>query len=170
MQPSADLPPRRALFFPVVLATVFLSIIGMSAGLVLGARHRQAAQNLAGPPPTTAAVSPSPTAPLCRPETQAMGRQFGADGPLRVVLKLVTRTSAVWICEDDAGRLYYHANRGGEDAPWIERKTALFMPDVQRDGDAFMVTATDGTTFSISAERLRIGHTDGTVETQKAVR
>jgi hypothetical protein len=37
---SVDLPPlRRPLFFPVVIATVFLSIIGMSAGLVLGSHH-----------------------------------------------------------------------------------------------------------------------------------
>jgi hypothetical protein len=49
-------PPRRPLFFPVVIATVFLGIIGMSAGLVLGSRHEEPVR--AGP--TSAPVS-SPT-------------------------------------------------------------------------------------------------------------
>src|SRR3954451_10139979 len=39
--PPDDLsPPRRPIFFPVVIATVFLTIIGGTAGFMLGERHR----------------------------------------------------------------------------------------------------------------------------------
>jgi hypothetical protein len=165
---SADLPsPRRPLFFPVVIATVFLSIIGMSAGLVLGSRHSDG--QTVTPPPYTTSASPTPTGKPCRTETQEMGRTYGASGTLRVELLLRTGTSAIWICSDDAGRLYYHANRGGEDARWVENETALFMTGVQRNGDGYVVQAHDGTTFSIDSRRLRIVHKDGKIEVQTAV-
>ena len=76
----------------------------------------------------------------------------------------------MWICADDDGRYYYHANKGGPDGPWVERKTALFLADVRRDGDEYLATASDGTTFSVTAERLFIVHKDGRPETQEAVR
>jgi hypothetical protein len=98
-----------------------------------------------------------------------MASQFGANGTLRVALELRTKSSAVWICVDDDGRYYYHANKGGSDGPWVERKTALFLADVRRDGDEYVATASDGTTFSVTTERLFIQHKDGRPETQEAV-
>ena len=166
--------PRRPLFFPVVIAMIFLTVIGMSAGLVLGARHKRADQAL--PPrnnPTPVATTAAPTrsaGPPCRPETQQAARRFNAQGVLTSVLVLRTRSSTVWICEDDAGRLYYHANRGGADAPWVEGRTALFMADVRPEGDGYEVTAADGTRFSVDSRRLFIQHADGREETQTAVR
>jgi hypothetical protein len=171
---SADLPPpRRQLFFPVVIATVFLSIIAMSAGLVLGDRHKQA-QNAAPPAGqgqyTVPPASPTPRGDPCPKQSQAMGEQQGAVGALRIDLKLKTRSSTVWICADEAGNLYYHGKKGGSDTPWVEGKTALFMTGVQRDGDGYTVTASDGNTFSINAKRLYIVHKqDGKVEVQPAV-
>jgi hypothetical protein len=172
---SADLPPpRRQLFFPVVIATVFLSIIGMSAGLVLGARHKQA-QNAAPPADqgqsTVPAVTPTRAGKACPEPTQAMGQKYGAVGRLLMDLKLTTKSSTVWICEDDAGNLYYHANRGGENARWVEGETALFMTNVQRDGDGYVATAADGNTFSVNSRRLYITHAkDGTTEVQPAAK
>jgi hypothetical protein len=172
---SADLPPpRRQVFFPVVIATVLLSIIGMSAGLVLGDRHKHA-QNTAAPSDqaqyTAPATSPSPLDPRCPAETQKMGASQGAVGVLRIALEIKTKSTTVWICRDEAGSLFYHANNGGANAPWVEGKTALFMSGVQRDGDGYAVTANDGNTFSITAERLRIVHKqdNNRVETQPAV-
>jgi hypothetical protein len=170
---SADLPPpRRQVFFPVVIATVLLSIIGMSAGLVLGDRHKHA-QNAAAPSDqgqnTQPAASPSPLDPRCPAQTQKMGATQGASGVLRIALELKTKSTTVWICRDDAGSFFYHANNGGADAPWVEGKTALFMSGVQRDGEGYTATATDGTTFSVTSNRLRIVHAkDGRVETQAA--
>jgi hypothetical protein len=174
---SDDLPaPRRQLFFPVVIATVLLSVIGMSVGLVLGSQRdadRGPGQQQQQPQiASTSADNPAttePAGPACRSETQDMAAQFGAVGTLRVALTIRTKSSGVWICVDQDGRYYYHANRGGPDGPWIERETALFLPDVRRDGEEYLATASDGTTFSVTPERLHIVHKDGEPETQKAV-
>jgi hypothetical protein len=169
VDPSDDLPPqRRPLFFPVVIATVFLSVIGMSAGLVLGSRHQADVRGAQQQPQTSQLTPSADHRPECRPETQDVARRFNAAGTLRVALLLRTDTSAVWICEDENGGLYYHANRGGERAKWIENQTALFLPGVQHDGDGYVVTASDGTTFSITSDRLFIVHKNGREETQKA--
>ncbi len=175
MDVSDDLPPpRRALFFPVVIATVFLSIIGMSAGLVLGSRQkaedrdaRQAQQQQQQQAPVVQPTTNRPPGPACRDETQAAAELLGVAGRLTQVLRLRTRTSIVYICADEAGSLYYHANSGGE--TWIEGETALFLPNVVSDGDAYHATAGDGTSFSVNRKRLFIVHADGTKETQPAV-
>ena len=59
----------------------------------------------------------------------------------------------------------------GEHGRWVENDTALFLPDVQRDGsdEAYVVTAVDGTNFSITAKRLFIVHAGGREEIQPAV-
>jgi hypothetical protein len=168
---SDDLPPaRRALFFPVVIATVLLVIIGMSAGIALASYHdgRKAddqAQSVAAP--SSAPVIPK--APACRSETQSAAVGSGAKGTLRIVLLLRTKTSAVWICQDEAGQLFYHANRGGEHATWIEGQTALFIPGVRPDGAGGYTVDYDNTNFDVNADELRIVHKDGRVEVQKAI-
>ena len=182
MDLSDDLPsPRRALFFPVVIATVFLSIIGMSVGLVLGSREKAEARRVdqqaiqrqqqqqqprggqAGP---TATPAPRPSGPPCRAETQAQAQLLGGAGQLVQVLRLRTATSLVYICADEEGSLYYHANNGGE--TWTEGETALFLPNVVRDEGEFRVVAGDGTRFSVTKKRLYIVHKNGRPETQPA--
>ena len=176
MDLSDDLPPpRRALFFPVVIATVFLSIIGMSVGLVLGSRQKaedrraerqvQQQQQQQQAAPTAGAVT-RPSGPPCLPETQDQAELLGVAGRLTQVLRLRTRTSVVYICADEAGSMYYHANNGGE--TWIEGETALFLPNVVRDADGYRATAGDGATFSVNKKRLFIVHKDGREETQPA--
>jgi hypothetical protein len=152
---SDDLPPpRRPLFFPVVIATVFLSIIAMSAGLVLGSHYK---------PPDTPADTYVPTEPAattiaCPPEMHATARRLGYDVTLSQVLKVrVAGTgTTVWICHDELSRLYYQANRGGYEKTWIEGKTALFLPNVVRDADGYLATADDGNTFAVNEQRLEI--------------
>lgn len=162
-------PPRRPLFFPVVIATLFLSIIGISAGLVLGSRDRD--DDPAAPPQavrTTRTTTPTATSggQPCREETQAASRLAGAAGALTRVLLLKTETSVVYICRDEAGSLYYHANNGG--GAWIENQTALFLPNVVRRANDYYVTAEDGATFSVNRKRLLIVHADGREEEQPA--
>jgi hypothetical protein len=169
---SDDLPPpRRALFFPVVIATVFLSIIGMSVGLLLGSRQkaedrRAQQQQQQQQDPGAQRTAAEPSGPACRDETQAAARLVGVAGQLTQVLRLRTRTSVVYICADEAGSLYYHANNGGD--AWIEGETALFLPGVVADAGEYRVTADDGTSFSVTSERLFITHKDGSPETQPA--
>jgi hypothetical protein len=164
------LPPRRPLFFPVVIATVFLTIIGMSAGIAIASWRGGQNQDSQGQNITTpTAAGTTPSGDPCRPETQLIAPGFGAQGTLRIQLLLRTKTSAIWICADEAGHLFYHANSGGENAKWIENKTALFLANVQPDANGgYQVTATDGTTFSINSKRLLIVHKDGREENQPA--
>jgi hypothetical protein len=174
---SDDVPPRRRpLFFPVVVASVFLAIIGLSVGLVMGTRAKDEAR--AGrlqTSPTLAPAAPlTPAARQCRRETQDAAQRFNPSGTLVIVLRVRTATSEVWICQDSAGRMYYHANRDGAEAVWIEGKTALLLPDVVRHGDGYRVaSAADGrgrtTTFDVNEQRLLITHKDGREEEQPTV-
>jgi hypothetical protein len=170
---SDDLPPpRRPLFFPVVIATVLLSLIGVGAGLAIGARHRD--DNRTNPPidqpktPTVAPTTGGPTGKACLPQTRKTAEAHGISEPLTQVLVIKTRTSVAYICQDPEGHLYYHANntRGGE--PWIEGKSAIFLTDVVQDGDGYRATADDGVVFSVTRSRLEILHKDGSTETQNA--
>lgn len=168
---SDDLPPPRGrLILRVAIATVLLTAIGVLGGLFLAGQDK--ANGGREGPVAAPGSSPVPPAtdgrPACRAETQEMARRAGAEGTLKLDLVLRTRTSAVWICEDQGGRLFYHANRGGENGPWIERKTALFLDDVRRKGDAYAAVAVDGTVFSVNTERLLIVHKDGREEVQRA--
>jgi hypothetical protein len=169
------------MFFPVVIATVLLIIIGMSGGVVLAWYHKgkktdNQGQSSDGPTSGTVTLT-APSSPFssgsgepCRPETQQIAPAHGAKGVLWIRLLLRTKESAVWICADDAGKLWYQANRGGEHATWIEGRTALFLAGVLPDGNGgYQVTADDGTLFSINAQRLRIVHKDGTIEVQDAL-
>jgi hypothetical protein len=177
---SEDLPPpRRPLFFPVVIATIFLTIIGMSAGLALGARHKhlnagdQPQNNVPvvnSPTEATSAPTLPPGAKPCTSHTQEIASQYGAQGELAIVLKLRTAKSTAWICRDATGALFYHANRGGEFATWQEGSTALFLTGVRAVGDEYVVTAKDGVTFRITSRRLEIVHKNGVIETQAAAK
>jgi hypothetical protein len=168
-------PLRRPLLWPVVIAAVLLAIVGASVGLVMGARTedraaatRPPAGSTQGPAPTSA----TPSEPACRTETQAAAGRFSPSGTLRQVLQIRTAYSGVWICSDAAGRLFYHANRGGAQGAWIEGKTALLLPDAVPYGDGYRVRSVgaDGltTTFDVSSERLLITHANGREEYQAA--
>ena len=130
----------------MVIATVLLSIIGMSAGLVLGSRHK----------PGYVSDQPANSALDCPPEMHDTARLLGYDLPMTQVLKVRAASSGttIWICADPDGRLFYQANRGGAEQRWIEGETALFLAGVQQGPDDYHVTASDGNTFSVNEERL----------------
>ena len=168
-----------------MIATAVLSAGAVAGGLALASgdrnrdrvaaeqeqqRQQQQREQQEAQPATTAPVTPRVTATgaRCRPETQKMGVQAGAVGELTEVLVLRTRRSVVWICEDQAENLYYHANKGGEKAPWVEGSTALFLGGVYGEGDAYVAEAPDGVRFSVNTDRLLIIHKDGSEEEQKA--
>jgi hypothetical protein len=176
---SDDLPPpRRPLFFPVVIATTFLSIIGISAGILLAnerdRREAQAPVNTDNPSIVTTRPAPGPSsAPAldgesCRWETLNAAAQAGYPGPLRLVLRLRTKRSDVYICRSASDQFFYHANNGRD--RWVEGETALFLTDVEQRPDDYLATAGNGTTFSVNADRLEIEYADGRpTETQKAI-
>ncbi|KUL24196.1 hypothetical protein ADL15_44170 [Actinoplanes awajinensis subsp. mycoplanecinus] len=160
----------------MVIATVMLTIIGMTGGYLLSERRGQPSSDAASPsvPDDSSSSGPAllPTDGLCPQKTQEMGAKSGAAGELGLVLEVATKSkTVVWICQDNAGRLFYHANKGGQSALWVEGKTALFLADVRDDGDGnFTATAAwDGTTFSVNRDRVLITSAAGKVTEQEAV-
>jgi hypothetical protein len=136
----------------VLLAMLFLAIIGGVVGYVAGARvkeHRrpevgQPVGAAIGDPAGPAAQSSPPRGPRCPPHTED---QAGA-GPLRQLLYLHTSKSEVWICADAGGQLFYQGHRGKPGQPLVEGKTALFLTEVESEApDGYVATnhGPDGT-------------------------
>ena len=143
----------------MVIATVFLSIIGMSAGFALGTRHKDTVGSQSQDVPDTYLPASDPGPGIeCPPEMHATARRLGFFGTLTQILRVradATGTT-VWICRDPDGRLYYQGNRGGESAKWVEGETALFLADVFQDGDSYEATAHDGNRFIVNERELRV--------------
>lgn len=140
----------------MVIATVLLSIIGMSAGLVLGSRHgtpQRAGDQVNYVP------GQQPDSPVACPEQMHVtARRVGYPLPMTQVLKVraADTGTVVWICENAKGQLFYQANRGDSDDVWLEGTTALFLSDVARDGDGYLAKAADGNTFFVNDQRLEV--------------
>lgn len=141
----------------MVIATVFLSIIAMSAGLVLGS-HNKPPRSPEAPANSYVPTESTATAIACPPEMHATARRLGYDVTLSQVLRVrvASTGTTVWICQDESARLYYQANRGGYEQTWIEGKTALFLPNVVKEDDGYHATADDGNTFAVNEQRLEI--------------
>lgn len=182
--PSDDLsPPRRPIFFPVVIATVFLTIIGMTSGFVLGERRQdQERASLQQPQQTKATTTPpitrpAPTTavtsgPFCPPETRELAAKLGWPGKeLRQVFKVQTNNgTTVWICGDRSGRLYYQSKTGGLESELKQNENGLFLTDVQVLGENdYQAIASDGTEFLVDDKRLEVRHKDGNVERNEVV-
>jgi hypothetical protein len=165
--PSDDLsPPRRPIFFPVVIATVFLTIIGMTGGFVLGERHRNevaAPDDGTGSTPEPAESSWVDPGKDCPAEAIDFAAREKLPTDLKQIFKVVTvNGTTVWICQDGAGSLYYQSKTGGVDAPLVQGKNGLFLDQVVRDGDnAYEATASNGNTFLINTRRLEVRFADG---------
>lgn len=139
----------------MVIATVLLSIIGMSAGLVLGSRHEtpQRTGDQTGYVPGDQPASPVD----CPQKMHDTARDVGFELKMTQLLKVRAENGTlVWICIDPVGQLFYQANSGGDEENWIEGKTALFLSNVIRKGDGYFATATDGNTFFVDNQRLEV--------------
>ncbi|BCJ44864.1 hypothetical protein GCM10010168_16770 [Actinoplanes ianthinogenes] len=143
---------------------MLLTIIGMIGGYLLSERKDRGTE--ATSPTTDAAPSYTPSAPpsllptdgLCPQQTQDFAVHSQIPGPLsQVVRRRTTAGTVIWICQNEAGQLFYHANKGGESATWIEGKTALFLRDVVHEPDgSYEGTASDGSIFNLNDDRLLI--------------
>jgi ligand-binding sensor domain-containing protein len=162
----------------VVIATVFLTIIGMAGGYVLGERHRRdtraSGQQPSGPTPATV-TTPSPerpSGPACPPETIAQARKLQLPTDLTQVFKIVTDNgSTVWICEDPQGALYYQGKTGGVDAKLVQAQNGLFLDRVQKIGDDQYEAdvPNNGNQIEVDRQRLQIRFADGKVQTNAVV-
>jgi hypothetical protein len=185
--PSDDpSPPRRPIFFPVVIATVFLTIIGLAGGFVLGERDRgqenasadqtSSTQPDMGPSwtdsePSSSGPSTGPSGRFCPDETIQTAIRLGQPSELYQVMKIVTNNgTTVWICTESGGRLFYQGKTGGRNADLVEGQNGLFLGGVESAGDdRYEVPDHKGNIFVISRESLEIQYANGRVETHRVV-
>jgi hypothetical protein len=158
----------------VVIATVFLTIIGMAGGFVLGERHRDALAATESPGPTATTPSapgqpvgtPSATGSgvLCPEATRQTAARLGLSTTLWQVMKIYTENgTTVWICQDDTGGYYYQGKTGGQDAALVEGKNGLFLQNVvhSEDREEYVATATNGNQIVVNRKQLQVIFADG---------
>jgi hypothetical protein len=157
----------------VVIATVFLTIIGMTAGYVLGERHRRntptgstpsqasGAQTVASSAPTVAV-----SGPLCPDAAQQAAAATGASDLRQIFMIVTDNKTTVWICEDPSGDLFYqsHTLVNGQDLPLRQNFNGLFLPGVTQAEDGYAVTDQKGNKFQITREHLQISFVSGKVQ------
>ncbi|SNY31115.1 hypothetical protein SAMN05421748_103507 [Paractinoplanes atraurantiacus] len=157
----------------MVIATVFLTIIGMTTGFVLGekqrrdeAREQEQQQQQQNQQPQESVSPPAPAIAaedLCPSETLAKARSLGFSDQLRRLHRYVTdRGTVVWICQDPGGRLFYQSKTGGEQKQLVQGVNGLLLTDAVETGEnAYEATAANGNQFFISRKQLKIEFVDG---------
>jgi hypothetical protein len=151
----------------VVIATVFLTIIAMIIGFMLGERHRERvrSEEKSQNQPYDPGPGPSSFAPekRCPKETEQTAAGLGYPTPLGQVLRIETdNETTVWICEDQNGKFYYQGRTGGLDADLVEGHNGLFLTDVTSDGsDEFQARAANGNRIVVTRERLEVHFASG---------
>jgi len=172
---------------PLVLAVIFLAVLGAGAGFSLGTLARDGhptATSSTGTPPTgadqtpvtnvpaTDGTPPTPSTVRCLAHTE---QQAGV-APLSQVLYLHTADSEVWICQSAGGTLYYQGHKGQPGGTLTEKATALFLTTVEREGsDGYVATNTDPadghvTKYHVTSRQLIIEDTvTGHQEVQPAL-
>jgi hypothetical protein len=173
-----DQPRRRSNTAAVLLALVFLTILGAMTGVILGtARGGTRNDNVANQSPAasspgatvtetataeptgtrtstnTRSASPSKSYRPTRKDTCPQQTEEAARTDLTVKLYIRTADSEVWICEG-GGRVFYQGHRYGKPFPSATSDYSLFIPDPHYEGGVW--AATNGSTvYYVSAERLR---------------
>lgn len=152
----------------VLLAMLFLAIIGGTVGYLLGKQHNSGRPQASGSGRSTAttgpsvgvsggtgAGSPTPgTGIRCPSHTEAQ-----AGTQLTQVLHLHTTVGTdVWICQSADGTLYYQGRRAGS-STFQEKVNALFLPNISASGGEYVAqnyNPADGSTteYHVTAQRL----------------
>ncbi len=154
---------------PLFLAVLFLAVlgggVGYSVGILTKGQQSASSGSNGGTGPTTTETGqgttsgPGPTgaAPVrCKQHTEDLA---GA-GPLTQLLYLRTDKSEVWVCKAGNGKLYYQGHRGPPDEDLQEGVNALYLTDIQSEGNGYVATNTDPngkvTKYHVTAQRLVI--------------
>jgi len=177
--------PRRtgSRLLALMLAVVFLTVIGSSVGYLVGRHVRDVRAGNSGPGPADT-PSDTPSGKPCPDQTQHDAQAlFKPQGALTQVLYVRTHgdggASEVWICEDTIGNLYYQGHRlsqeeqdGAPREPFTD-KNSLILQTVSKQGDDYVAensSAKTGTTrYRVSTARLEIDLPDGTVQREQVV-
>jgi hypothetical protein len=158
-------PSRRSPVLAVVLAMVFLAVIGASVGFILGNQTSKAGQNVATGPSSTASPTPQastttpvdsvrstdptttkttappktykpPAKDVCPDITVEAASQHGGKAPFKVRLYVKTSKSEVWICMDANTNLFYQGHILGRPFNGATTSSTLFLTTIEpRDHD-----------------------------------
>jgi hypothetical protein len=161
---------------PLLLAVIFLAVLGGGVGFSLGtlSKHQRNA----------AATQDDGTASNRRDDGTGNGQGSGSGngsgtgggnggrhrctphteelagaGELTQVIYLHTAKSEVWICKSSSGTLFYQGHTGNPGEQLQENVNALFLTDVQQEGDnGYVATNTDPagpiTKYHVKPKRL----------------
>jgi hypothetical protein len=189
-----DVEPRnRSAMGAVIIAVIFLAVLGTGVGIVLGSQAKKDndGDNVANNTTTSASPSPTVTATetpdpgntdATRTRTPTGGNKtyrptakndcpqqtdeaVGAD--LSVVLYIKTNRSEVWICEG-GGRTVYQGHVLGGGFPAATSSSTLFIGSVHYEAGIYAATNGD-TTYYVSPERLRITKNGNDISNEPAV-
>jgi hypothetical protein len=189
---DAHRPSRGRSTLAVVVAVVFLAVLGGAVGVILGTSKNRAADgdSTANGTPTEAPTgqvgsqvgsgtaggtgpknpTKTPTTPKTYPATslnKCPQQTVDAAGTeLTVVLAIRTDRSEVWICKS-GGKLYYQGHIIGRDFPAANSNNSLFR-DATNEGGTYVARNAD-TTYYVTTAKLRI-EKNGKVESDETVR
>jgi hypothetical protein len=173
--PTPEPTPRPRVVGPLLVALVFLAVIGASIGFVLGnwgggdSPDTGAGREIDEPftPSPLPSPSPSPSTTACPDYTrQKAGKE------LTQVLYVRTDRSEVWICVDANEDLYYQGHSGQPGEELIDGTNAIFLTDVEPTQYGYRARNTGGdsvTEYLVSSKELVIQTPDGTRATEPAI-
>jgi hypothetical protein len=166
---DGSLRPRRSTAGPLVVAVIFLGVLGAGAGFSLGTLARDAhvsTSSTHGTPPATPPAQAggtdqtpadngnqnSPSAPASSQSTGSPADSthcpqhtidLARSGSLTLLLYLHTGKSEVWVCKSGDGTLFYQGHLGQPGGSLKEGKTALFLTTIAPEGSGYVATNTD---------------------------
>jgi len=167
-----DEPRGRSATGAVIIAVIFLAILGTGVGLVLGSQAKNDDKAAAAPTPTATVESPAPTGTpkpgvTSRPPTNSGGSYrptardrcpdqtaAAAGASLSVKRYLKTSRSEVWICFG-GGKLYYQGHTLGSPFDGATTDSSIFLPAEAGDSDLYLARNRD-TVYYVGVDRLRI--------------
>jgi hypothetical protein len=121
----------------LLLAVVFLTVLGSSVGYLVGRQvntHRQASQTGEVPTGDHPVNQPesTPAGKSCPPVSERDAKKAGSPGGLVQLLHITTRQSEAWICRDTAGELWYQGHRLG--GPLDSDQYGILLRGVTQEG------------------------------------
>ncbi|MEH1130347.1 hypothetical protein [Micromonospora sp. CPCC 206061] len=178
--PAPEPTPRPRVVGPLLVALMFLAVIGASVGFVLGTRDGGDSPDTSNSAdisndtgagrhtdePFTPSPLPSPSSTACPVHTQ---QQAGKE--LTQVLYVRTDRSEVWICVDADEALYYQGHSGQPGEELIDGTNAIFLTDVEPTQFGYRARNTSGasvTEYLVSSRELIIQTPNGTRSTEPA--
>lgn len=182
-----DEPRGRSATGAVVIAVIFLAILGTGVGIVLGAQHKNSERDNAANESSPTATATTPTGPATsnptptNTKTPTGNKSFrpttrdkcpdqtveAAGTSLNVKRFIKTNRSEVWICTG-GGKTYYQGHQLGTAFNGATTNTSLFLSTVAPEGDVFIANNGD-TNYIVGKEFLRIEKNGNVISDEEVV-